>query len=279
MIMERMAVLSTALAGALMVWWSIDAERSGLRARLLGEIPRRRSLWDACASRISQAVGGSVRIELLQRQAGLAQDAEAFRLAQAARVFVGGGLAIALALLASVPVKGALLLACWFSVGAYLLHDYLLSAAARRRRQTIARQVPLVAETTALAVAAGQSIETALRRSAVESDWALAGELDAALSRIDRGTRLAAALRDMANDLDVAPLTRFVESILIAVERGTPLAEVLRSQAADARIAEHEELMSLAGKKDVLMMVPVVFAVLPLVVAIAVFPGLSALGF
>jgi tight adherence protein C len=68
-----------------------------------------------------------------------------------------------------------------------------------------------------------------------------------------------------------------VDGIVVALERGTPLAEVVRAQAEDARAAEQRRLMELAGRKDVAMLVPVVFLVLPTVVLIALYPGVQSL--
>jgi type II secretion system protein len=70
-------------------------------------------------------------------------------------------------------------------------------------------------------------------------------------------------------------LSRFVEGIAVAIERGTPLADVLRAQAQDVRDNAKRELMETAGKKEIAMLSPVVFFILPLTVIFAVFPGLS----
>ena len=58
---------------------------------------------------------------------------------------------------------------------------------------------------------------------------------------------------------------------------GAPLAEVLRAQAADVRDAAKRELMESAGRKEIGMMVPLVFGVLPLTVIFAAFPAVVAL--
>ncbi len=63
----------------------------------------------------------------------------------------------------------------------------------------------------------------------------------------------------------------------MAVERGTPLAEVLRAQAQDVRETGRRALMESGGRKEVLMMVPVVFLILPVTVVFAVFPSIATL--
>jgi tight adherence protein C len=55
------------------------------------------------------------------------------------------------------------------------------------------------------------------------------------------------------------------------------LADVLRAQAADVREAGQRALMDTAGKKEIAMMIPVVFLVLPVTVLFAVYPGFAFL--
>ena len=70
-------------------------------------------------------------------------------------------------------------------------------------------------------------------------------------------------------------LRRFVDGVVIAVQRGTPLADVLRAQAQDVREEGRRALMEAGGRKEIAMMVPVVFLILPVTVLFAVFPGFT----
>jgi tight adherence protein C len=79
----------------------------------------------------------------------------------------------------------------------------------------------------------------------------------------------------MSHRVAVPAITRFVDGIAVAVERGTPLAEVLRSQACDAREVHKRTLMEIGGRKEILMLVPVVFLVLPVTVLFALYPGIA----
>jgi tight adherence protein C len=101
----------------------------------------------------------------------------------------------------------------------------------------------------------------------------LAAELSRALDDVRAGSGLVDALENVARRLDLPELTRFVEGVVVAVDRGTPLSAVLQAQAGDAREAERRRLIETGGRKDIAMMVPVVFMVLPLSVLFALFPG------
>ena len=72
-------------------------------------------------------------------------------------------------------------------------------------------------------------------------------------------------------------VARFAEGIAVAIERGTPLAGVLHAQAADVREAGRRALIESGARKEILMMVPVVFLVLPVTVVFAFWPGVVGL--
>lgn len=163
------------------------------------------------------------------------------------------------------------------AAGGWLMCDLLLARAVKARGARIDRQVASLADLLALAASAGVSLAVAIERSADAIAGPLGEELGLAMSHVRTGTALASALRALDVRLGRAPVSRLVDTVLVAIERGTPLAEVLRAHSADARAEEARLLMVLAGRKDVAMLVPVVFLVLPSVVLVAVFPGIQAL--
>jgi tight adherence protein C len=72
-------------------------------------------------------------------------------------------------------------------------------------------------------------------------------------------------------------LTRAVDQLVGALERGTPLVGVFRSQAHDSRDDAKRQLIEAAGRKEVAMLVPLVFLILPVTIAFAIFPGILVL--
>ena len=142
-------------------------------------------------------------------------------------------------------------------------------------------EFPSLAELMALAVSAGESASGALERVCRTGQGELAQEFDRVLAETRAGTPLVTALQQLSNRTRLTPLVRFVDGITVAVQRGTPLADVLRAQAQDVRDVAKRELMESAGKKEIGMMIPLVFGVLPLTVLFAVYPGIAliSLGF
>lgn len=173
-------------------------------------------------------------------------------------------------LLAAVAVLGS-------AVGGFMFRDYWLGEQIRRRESKMMAEFPSLAELMALAVSAGESATGALDRVCRSAKGELTKEFSTVLTETRAGKPLIQALQEFSARTDLAPLVRFVDGIVVAVERGTPLADVLRAQAQDVRDTAKRDLMEAAGKKEIAMMVPLVFGVLPLTVVFAVFPGIAAI--
>jgi tight adherence protein C len=155
--------------------------------------------------------------------------------------------------------------------------DHRLSTQGRARQVRLQLELPTVAELVALAVAAGEGPAAAIGRVARLCPGDLGRELARTLADIRVGVPLTTALRTLADRHELMPLRRFVAGVVVAVERGTPLAEVLRAQAVDALVQWRRELVESAARREVAMLVPVVFLVLPVSVVFALFPGFYGL--
>jgi tight adherence protein C len=173
-----------------------------------------------------------------------------------------------------VPVLGLLVVGGLLGV---LGRDRVLSAQVGRREQRMLAEFPTVAELLALSVAAGEGAVGALDRVSRTCRGELSSELRRTLADARTGASLVEALEGLAARTSLPSVARFVDGVAIALERGTPLADVLRAQAQDARELSRRRLLEAGGKKEIAMMVPVVFLVLPVSVLFAVYPGLTVL--
>jgi tight adherence protein C len=97
------------------------------------------------------------------------------------------------------------------------------------------------------------------------------------LADIRTGTPVTSALDGLARRSGLPVVARFAEGMAVAIERGTPLAGVLHAQAADVREAGRRALIESGARKEIAMMVPVVFLVLPVTVVFAFWPGVVGL--
>lgn len=198
---------------------------------------------------------------------------------------LAGAAALALALVVIIPmfVSGrlspllALIVVILFPITAALMRDWFLGQAISRRETALARQLPTITELLALAVGAGEAPLAALERVASCTRGELSDELRRTISDIHAGTPMDQALKNFAQRSQVTSIVRFADSVAVAIERGTPLADVLHDQARDSREESRRQLMELSGRKEIAMLVPVIFFILPITVVFAVFPGLSVL--
>ncbi len=113
----------------------------------------------------------------------------------------------------------------------------------------------------------------ALDRVVRRSNGELSADLADVLARVRTGEPVSVAFDKMAASTGLPLVARFATGIAVAVERGTPLADVLHAQAADVREAGRRELIESAARKEVFMMAPVVFLVLPITIVFAFYPG------
>lgn len=223
----------------------------------------------------SQSV--SRRIEL----AGQRMTVEQFRLEQVMWATLTLAVTLVALLLAGITrglsVPAGLLALVVAGVGAAVGRDRWLTRTAERHQREMVAELPAVAELLALAVSAGEGPMSAMERVTRMTSGALTGEIRLTLGEIRSGTPMVVALERLAARSSQPAVSRFAEGVAVAIDRGTPLADVLRAQAQDSREVARRELMEVGGKKEIAMMIPVVFLVLPVTVLFALFPGLVLL--
>ncbi|WP_394279248.1 type II secretion system F family protein [Microbacterium sp.] len=236
--------------------------------------------WRTRRDRWVASLGGAAGVEQRLRQAGIARDAAWFRARQLSWLIVGaavGGVTVVVLALsgrfsvpaATLPIVGA--------VAAVVVVDSWLSAAARRRRARVEEELPTVLEFLSLCLAAGEGLRDALSRVGDVGSGELTAEVRRAVLDSGTGSNLSDALTDLGRRLDVPALSRAVEHLVAALDRGAPLVSVLQAQAADAREDAKRTLIEQAGRKEIAMLFPIVFLLLPMSILFAVFPGIAML--
>ena len=240
-------------------------------------VPAMRWLRETLAS----VVGGGDLIARRLRQAGSELTIEAYRSQQLLAVLAGAVLGvvfdIAVANQQQVPLIAQAVLVVVGGVVGITARDYLLQRAAKARIRRLTAELPVVLEFLALSLSAGEGILDAVRRVSQVSGGELSRELARVVSSVNTGLPFGETLGVLARELELPPFTRCVDQILGALDRGTPLSEVLQAQAQDAREESKRELLELAGKKEVAMLFPLVFLILPITIAFAIFPGIFVL--
>ncbi len=292
---------SMGLGAWLTVTAIVDARRTSLAVRVLPylrDLPRTETLpargssatafagvfgpaLSTAAGGVERVLGGSASVRRRLQRAGLEAELAQFRAEQVIWGLVSFAVvAVPSAWLAvASPERSVPLLvfcAIAFVLGV-LLRENRLTAQVTQRERLILQEFPTVAELLALAVAAGESPVAALDRVVRRTHGELSTELGRVLAQVRTGTPITRAFDELASRSGLAVVSRFAEGVAIAVERGTPLSDVLHAQAGDVREAGRRALIESGARREVLMMVPVVFLVLPTVVVFAFWPGLVGL--
>jgi tight adherence protein C len=229
---------------------------------------------------LGRVLGGGELVRRRLDRAGDDSSVERFRLSQASCGMAAGGAVLVVGLLG--PARhgaafGWLLLAGGAAVAGLVVRDLELSRRIARRDRQILAEFPVVADLIALAVAAGEGPVGAIARVVATCQGALVEDLARVLAESRTGVPIASALDAMARRTALPIVSRFADGVVVALERGTPLVDVLVAQAADVRDSAQRALVESGARREIAMMIPVVFLILPITLLFAFFPGLVGL--
>lgn len=143
--------------------------------------------------------------------------------------------------------------------------------------QEVSQEFPSIVELLTLSITAGEALLPAINRVAGLSNGVISQGLRRLDADVRAGDRTEEALNNFARRYKSAVIANFVDALQSALERGSPLSEVLKDQAKDVRESGHRQLLETGGKKEIYMLVPVVFLILPVTVVFAIYPSLQSL--
>ena len=136
---------------------------------------------------------------------------------------------------------------------------------------------PAFIDMLSLCVASGLSLRAALQSTGHRISEILREPWNELLGNSVEDTSLLMQLDSVARLNPHSTNSRIANTLLVASERGTSLTDVLQGLANEIRAENRRQLLEMAARKDVQMMLPVVFGILPSVVAVALFPAIGAL--
>lgn len=229
---------------------------------------------------LTRAFGDNATLSLRLSRAGVEADAAAFRGRQLGWTLAGFGVGSLLVVILAMSGRmspPAVVLPLVTGAVAAISVDLLLSTRVKARMSRLSDELPTTLEFLALCLSAGEGFFDALRRVAAVGSGELTQELRQVVLAVGTGSPLASALDEMSSRLRLPGLSRAVDQINAALEHGAPLATVLHAQATDAREDAKRVLIEQAGKREIYMLLPLVFLILPLSVLFAVFPGVFIL--
>lgn len=263
----------------------VEPYLSGLRGRPSTLFrPRPTSLVHVWMSKQVARLGWASDRALEQRlhAAGYEGDVGSFRLEQLGWALLAALVVSAASTLAHVSgmrleLRVLPLLIAVALAGGVLGRDWWLTRQTTRRRDLLQQQLPTAIDLVALAVMAGEPVQSAFERVGRTLPAAIGDEFAAVVAEARAGLPIVDALERLKQRVPLPTVARFVDALCAGIERGTPLTEVLRAQAEDGREARRRYLLELGGRREVLMLVPVVFLIMPVVVVFTLYPGLVSL--
>lgn len=227
----------------------------------------------------AERLGGSV--DILQRdlaRAGSVLSISEFRSRQVTAFLWGGALGFLVDGVVGIFLQPSgiayVVVPLLFATVGFFSLRYLLTRTAKARVKRIEAQLPAVWEFLSLSLSAGESLPDALRRMSQLGQGDVTDEFRSVVLEVELGVPLATSLTSLSTRLAIPSLSRGIEQILGALHRGTPVSAVLQAHAVDAREDSKRRLLESAGQKEVAMLVPLVFLILPVTIVFAVFPGL-----
>ena len=148
---------------------------------------------------------------------------------------------------------------------------------ARVREKALRSDLPVALDLMSIAMIAGEGPAGALTRASQHLNGPLGEELATVLTEIRVGVPLETALLDLARRTDEPAVGRFAQALVVGLERGAPIAQTLQAHARDLREEERRSLLESGGRREILMLLPVVFLILPVIVVFVLYPGLMSI--
>jgi tight adherence protein C len=145
----------------------------------------------------------------------------------------------------------------------FIAPDFVVSAKARQRKDTIRAELPDALDLMAVSVEAGLGFDGAISKLTDHMHGPLADEFALTLSEIKIGESRQTALKKLAERTGTPELSSFVRSIIQADQLGISLGRILRVQATDSRLKRQAAAEEKAMKAPIKMLFPTVLFIFP----------------
>jgi tight adherence protein C len=138
-------------------------------------------------------------------------------------------------------------------------------------------ELPDFASLVSFAVAAGESLDTALRIAVQRSSGLLSHEFGSVIRSVDHGSILQLELERLGGESVSPQVQELAIKLALASSNGSAIS-ILLSEYTQSAIQEMKAtLLERAGRNETKMMIPLVFVILPITVMFAVYPSLTIL--
>lgn len=136
-------------------------------------------------------------------------------------------------------------------------------------------EIPDFASILWFAVSAGEPLDSALRLSVSRSTGYISSQFERVLRNVDHGSVLLVELQKLAAEAKSEQLRELATKLAVALNNGSALANLMSDFIQSSTAILRTELLTLAGKNETKMMIPMVFVILPVTVMFALYPSLA----
>ena len=158
----------------------------------------------------------------------------------------------------------------------YSLPIVWLRGLVRNKQDEVRKALPDTLDMLSVCSAAGLGFDQAMQRISEYYDNPLGEELGRVILELEVGVARQAALRNMADRLEVSELSGFVSVIIQSELLGMSISNTLQSQAEQMRILRRYRAQEIAQKMPAKMLFPLAFFILPALLAVLLGPSLPS---
>ena len=141
------------------------------------------------------------------------------------------------------------------------------------REKRVRQQLPDILDLLVICMEAGLGFSAAVSRTVANVEGEMADEFGLALAEMRAGASRSAALKNLAERVQIPEVQSFVLAIRQADEFGISVSTVLRDQAEEMRVTRRQQAQEKAQKAPVKMLVPMVFCIFPPLFIIVIGPA------
>lgn len=185
------------------------------------------------------------------------------------------GVLIALATIAVARAPLQTVLGLVFALLVFVAPDVVLSGRADDRQKAIMLALPDTLDQMTIAVEAGLGFEAAMAKAARGGTGPLSEELVRTLQDMSIGRSRFDAYSALLARTDCDDLKRFIRAVQQADRYGIAIADVLRVQSSEMRLKRRQRAEEKAMKVPIKVVFPLVFAILPVLFIVLLFPAIA----
>jgi tight adherence protein C len=138
-------------------------------------------------------------------------------------------------------------------------------------------ELPDFASLVSFAVAAGESLDTAIRIAVQRSSGLLSQEFETVVRNVDHGSIFQIELERLGIESNSPLVQELAVKLALASSNGSAISNLISDYIQSCIQEMKSRLLERAGRNETKMMIPLVFVILPITVMFAVFPSLAIL--